>query len=177
MRYRRSNTPGGTFFFTVNLEDRAKRMLVERIDTLRASVRHVKAQHPFDIIAWVVLPEHLHAIWSLPPDDGDFSTRWMLIKAGFSRRVERAEAIGSSRLRKGERGIWQRRFWEHQIRDDQDLQRHVDYLHLHPVKHGHIARAAQWPWSSIHHYIRTGLLTADWAGDGCTIAPGAERIY
>ena len=129
MRYRRSNTPGGTFFFTVNLEDRAKRTLVERIDTLRASVRYVKVQHPFDIIAWVVLPEHLHAIWSLPPDDGDFSTRWMLIKAGFSRRVERAEAIGASRLRKGERGIWQRRFWEHQIRDDQDLQRHVDYLH------------------------------------------------
>ena len=97
MRYRRSNTPGGTFFFTVNLADRAKRTLVEQIDTLRASVRYVKVQHPFDIIAWVVLPEHLHAIWSLPPDDGDFSTRWMLIKAGFSRRVDRAEAIGSSR--------------------------------------------------------------------------------
>lgn len=150
-------------------------MLIERVDVLRAAVRHVKARHPFDIVAWVVLPEHLHAIWSLPPDDADFSTRWMLIKAGFSRRVERVEPIGLSRLRKGERGLWQRRFWEHQIRNAEDLQRHIDYVHINPVKHGHVERASEWSWSSIHHYIRTGLLTVDWAGAPFAIGSDAGR--
>jgi putative transposase len=147
----------------VNLADRSSRLLVDRIDDLRASVRLVKQRHPFEIVAWIVLPDHLHAIWTLPRDDADFSTRWALIKAGFSRRIERGEAIQRSRLAKGERGLWQRRFWEHRIRDEIDLQRHIDYVHFNPVKHGHALRATDWPYSSIHRFVRLGDVPGDWA--------------
>jgi putative transposase len=93
VHYRRAKTAGGTYFFTVNLADRSSRLLVEHVDSLREMVRKVRLQHPFDILAWVVLPDHLHAVWTLPPSDGDFSTRWMLIKAGFSRSIERGEFV------------------------------------------------------------------------------------
>ncbi|EIL99378.1 transposase [Rhodanobacter thiooxydans] len=175
MRYRRAYATSGTYFFTVNLAGRSSHLLIERIDTLRQAVRAVKQSHPFEIVAWVVLPEHMHAVWTLPPDDADFSTRWLLIKANFSRTIERREAIRDSRLRKGERGIWQRRFWEHRIRDEDDLARHIDYVHINPVKHGHASRAADWPYSSIHRYIREGMVTADWACDPERIAGDGER--
>jgi len=165
MQYRRIKTAGGTYFFTVNLADRSSALLVEHVAELRQAVRTVKQGHSFDILAWVVLPEHMHAVWTLPPDDDDFSTRWMLIKTGFSRSIQSGESINASRLRKGERGIWQRRFWEHQIRDENDLARHIDYVHINPVKHGHAVKANDWPYSSIHRYIRSGLLAADLAAD------------
>ncbi|WIG55741.1 MAG: transposase [Rhodanobacteraceae bacterium] len=165
MYYRRAYIRGGTYFFTVDLADRSSRLLVERVDTLRDVVRDVRQRHPFEIVAWVVLPDHIHAIWKLPAGDADFPTRWALIKAGFSRCVAPVEKVNQSRATKGERGIWQRRFWEHLIRDDDDLARHADYIHINPVKHGHTARASEWPWSSIHRYIRNGTLTADWAAD------------
>ncbi|NYE30151.1 putative transposase [Rhodanobacter sp. K2T2] len=165
MRYRRAKAAGGTYFFTVNLADRSSSLLVEHVAELRQAVRTVKQRHPFEILAWVVLPEHTHAIWALPPNDEDFSTRWMLIKTGFSRSIQSGESINASRLRKGERGIWQRRFWEHQIRDENDLARHIDYVHINPVKHGHAVKANDWSYSSIHRYIRSGLLAADWAAD------------
>jgi putative transposase len=165
MRYRRANAAGGTYFFTINLADRSRRLLVERVNDLRIAVRDVKRRHPFEIVAWVVLPDHLHAVWGLPQADADFSTRWMLIKAGFSRRLEHGESIRESRRRRGERGIWQRRFWEHQIRDEDDLQRHIDYVHINPVKHRHANRASEWPYSSIHRYIRAGQMTADWSAE------------
>jgi putative transposase len=165
MHYRRARTPGGTFFFTVNLADRRSDLLIRHVDTLRAAVRKVRARHPFAIHAWVVLPDHLHAVWELPADDGDFSTRWALIKAGFSRAIARTEHISLSRLAKGERQLWQRRFWEHRVRDERDLQQHVDYVHINPVKHGYVAAASRWPCSSIHRYIRAGALQADWAAD------------
>nr|WP_281349612.1 transposase [Pseudoxanthomonas kalamensis] len=138
-------------------------MLTDHVDVLRAVTRRVKQAHPFDILAWVVLPEHLHAVWTLPEGDGDCATRWMLIKAGFSRRLPKDEWIRASRRRKGERGIWQRRFWEHLVVDEDDLQRHVDYVHINPVKHGHVSRASDWQYSSIHRYIRQGLMSEDWA--------------
>jgi putative transposase len=163
MRYRRAKVAGGTYFFTVNLADRSRQLLTERIDLLRGAVRQVKSRHPFEGVAWVVLPEHLHAIWILPPGDVDFSTRWLLIKATFSRGIAREEHVRTSRLRKGERGIWQHRFWEHFVRDEDDLRRHVDYVHFNPVKHGHVARASDWPHSSTHRYVRQGILTTDWA--------------
>jgi putative transposase len=165
MQYRRSKTAGGTYFFTINLADRSSSLLVEHIDKFRQAVKVVKQRHPFDILAWVVLPDHTHAIWTLPPGDNDFSTRWMLIKAGFSRSIEAGEFINASRLSKGERGIWQRRFWEHQIRDENDLNRHIDYVHINPLKHGHARRASDWPYSSIHRYIRSGVVTIDWSAD------------
>lgn len=164
MRYRRAKEGGGTYFFTVNAADRQGDVLVRHIDDLRAVINGVKARHPFSIIAMVVLPEHLHAIWRLPPGGADFPLRWSLIKAGFSRRLEKSETIRASRRMKRERGIWQRRYWEHQIRDDADLARHVDYVHYNPVKHGWVVRAADWPYSTLHHYIRQGRLTENW---GC----------
>jgi putative transposase len=175
MRYRRADIAGGAYFFTVNLADRSSRLLVERIDDLRAAVRTVKQRHPFEIIAWVVLPEHMHAIWTLPGDDRDFSGRWSLIKSGFSRAIAPGETVPASRAGRRERGIWQRRFWEHWIRDEIDLQRHVDYVHINPVKHGHVDRAADWPHSSIHRYIRAGWMTADWAADVDDSDIGGER--
>ena len=176
MRYRRANVAGGIYFFTVNLADRQSTLLVDHVDHLRAAVRLVKIRHPFDILAWVTLPDHLHSIWRLPPDDADFPQRWALIKAQFSRSIPKGETIGPSRHRKGERGIWQRRYWEHLIRDDDDLQRHVDYVHINPVKHGHVTRASDWPYSSIHRYIGRGELTKDWAcGAEATLVAGERE--
>ncbi len=163
MHYRRTRIPGGTYFFTVNLHDRRQDLLTRHVDALRDAVRTVHRRHPFDIIAWVVLPDHLHAIWALPPQDADYSTRWMLIKSGFSRRISSSEPRTSSRKAKGERGIWQRRFWEHLIRDERDLQNHRDYVHFNPVKHGLVDTASSWPWSSIHRSIRQGEVAPDWA--------------
>ncbi|MFZ5661735.1 MAG: REP-associated tyrosine transposase [Pseudomonadota bacterium] len=163
MRYRRARFPGGTYFFTVNLADRSSDLLVRHVDVLRASVRDVRIRHPFEIVAWVTLPEHLHTVWRLPDGDADFATRWMLIKAGFSRRLPSSTDIGRSRRRKREREIWQRRYWEHAIRDEDDLARHVDYTHFNPVKHGRVQRASDWPYSSLHRYIARGVHPADWA--------------
>ncbi|MEC5205578.1 putative transposase [Vogesella perlucida] len=133
MLYRRSALAGGTWFFTVNLADRREDYLTRHIDVLRQAVRQTRSHHPFEIIAMVVLPDHLHAIWALPPGDADYPLRWALIKSAFSRSLPKTECIRDSRLAKRERGIWQRRYWEHQIRDEADLQAHVDYLHFNPV--------------------------------------------
>jgi putative transposase len=162
VRYRRAHTQGGAYFFTVALADRASTLLTDRIDLLRHVTRQVRRHHPFEIVAMVVMPDHLHAIWQLPEGDAAYPQRWSLIKAGFSRGIPKQEIIQDSRLAKRERGIWQRRYWEHQIRDDRDLQTHVDYIHHNPVKHEYARRAADWPYSSIHRYIRAGWLAADW---------------
>jgi putative transposase len=176
MRYRRADIPGASYFFTVNLADRASRLLVEHIDILRSVTGAVRGTHPFDIVAMVVLPDHLHAVWQLPEGDVDYPLRWSLIKAGFSRALPRSEYVSQARLHKRERGIWQRRYWEHLIRDDDDLQRHVDYIHINPVKHGHVRLASDWPYSSIHRYVRQGLLAADWAaGTGDDVGGSGER--
>jgi putative transposase len=164
MRYRRANVKGGTYFFTVNLAERHLGLLVDHVDVLRTAVARVKRQHPFHIDAFVVLPDHLHAIWTLPEGDADFATRWMLIKAGFSRHIPPNERRNPSRLAKGERGIWQRRYWEHLVRDERDYEQHVDYVHFNPVKHGYACRAADWPHSSIHRYIAAGMVNRDWGG-------------
>jgi putative transposase len=164
MRYRRADTEGGTYFFTVNLAERSADTLVRRIDDLRAVIDTVKAAHPFSLVAMVALPEHLHAIWRLPPGDADYPTRWSLIKAGFSRRLDTGEHRRPSRVAKRERGIWQRRYWEHQIRDDADLARHLDYVHYNPVKHGWVSRPVDWPHSTLHGYIERGVVSPDWGG-------------
>jgi putative transposase len=162
MRYRRSSTAGGTYFFTVNLAQRKSDVLVRNIDVLRAVLGHVKSAHPFAVVAMVMLPEHLHAIWRLPPGDADYPMRWSLIKAGFSRRLNKVEPIGASRKIRGERGIWQRRYWEHQIRDETDLAHHVDYIHYNPVKHGLVTRPVDWPHSTLHGYIERKLDSKNW---------------
>ncbi|RRU76649.1 transposase [Stutzerimonas xanthomarina] len=176
--YRRSTVAGGTWFFTVTLADRRSTLLVEQIDQLRAAYRAAQIRLPFHTTAICVLPDHLHAVWTLPHGDSDYALRWSLIKSQFSRQLP-GSARCSSQLRKREKGIWQRRYWEHQIRDETDLQRHVDYLHYNPVKHGWCARAADWPYSSFHRFVQQGLLPADWAatrfGWACSPANGPDR--
>ena len=140
MQYRRNFAEGGCYFFTVNLAERKRYLLVEHIDALRAAIRIVRSRHPFQIDAMVVMPDHLHAVFTLPPGDADYPTRWTLIKAGFSRNIPKTEHISASRRSKGERGIWQRRFWEHTLQDENDFRRHIDYIHYNPVKHGYVAR-------------------------------------
>jgi len=162
--YRRSNVAGASYFFTVNLADRSSALLVEQIALLRAAFKYAQARHPFAIDAIAVLPDHLHAIWILPAGDGDFAMRWRLIKTTFSRGLPHGEPRSASREARGERGIWQRRYWEHLIRDDEDFARHADYIHINPVKHGHVKQAAEWPHSSFHRYVRAGILPLDWAG-------------
>ena len=162
MDYRRARTAGGTYFFTVNLADRGADTLVRHITTLRAVMTAVRKAHPSALLAMVVLPEHLHTIWRLPAGDANFALRWALIKGGFSRSLPRNEVISVSRQGKRERGIWQRRYWEHQIRDEIDLERHIDYIHYNPVKHGWVKQPTDWPHSTLHAYIERGIVAADW---------------
>lgn len=163
VRYRRNFVPDGTFFFTVTLKDRRSKALVEHVALLRAAFRKVRMRRPFGIEAIVVLLDYLHAIFTLPPDDADFSGRWQMIKASFTTGVL-AAGVAITRNAKGEYDLWQRRFWEHTIRDDGDLERHVNYIHFNPVKHGLVAKVSAWPYSSFHQYARRGILPADWAG-------------
>jgi putative transposase len=134
--YRRAFVPGGCWFFTVNLLDRRRRLLTDHIDALREATRLTQTRHPFSIDAMVVLPDHIHAVWTLPPSDADFSLRWRLIKIGLAKAVPKTELRSAVRVGRGERAIWQRRFWEHLIRDDEDYRRHVEYCYINPVKHG-----------------------------------------
>jgi putative transposase len=163
--YRRNFVAGGSFFFTVNLAERHLRLLTEHIDELRAAFHQTRQRHPFTTDAIVVLPDHLHAVWTLPGGDRDFSTRWRLIKSTFSRNFAAGEPVSASRAAKGERGIWQRRYWEHTIRDEDDFERHIDYVHINPVKHGFVTRVRDWPHSSFHRMVKLGIYPEDWAGD------------
>ena len=149
-------------------------LLIKEIDLLRESVRKVRKRYPFKIDAWVVLPDHLHAVLTLPPDDADFALRWRLIKSGFSRSLPKTEYRSKTRKKAGERGIWQRHYWEHLIRDDFDYQRHVDYVHVNPLKHGYVDRVQDWPYSTFHRYVRTGLYAYDWCGDTRVVVGGGD---
>src|ERR1043166_1383479 len=163
--YRRNFLPGGSHFFTVNLLDRRSRLLTEKIELLRQAFRYAKERHPFSVEASVILPDHLHAVWTLPEGDADYALRWRLIKSAFSHALPAAEPVSNSRSGKGERGIWQRRYWEHTLRNENDFAKHVDYIHFNPVKHGHVLRVVDWPYSSFHGFVRQGIYPADWAGD------------
>jgi putative transposase len=176
MRYRRADVAGGTYFFTVNLAERKRTLLVVYVDVLRAVIQKVKAMHLFQIDALVILPDHLHALWTLPVGDRDYPTRWMLIKTGFSRQIPKGERLSESRQAKGERGIWQRRYWEHLIRDDRDFARHVDYIHYNPVKHGYVERVADWPYSTFHRAVERGVYPPDWASGPESELEAGERV-
>jgi putative transposase len=160
--YRRVKSHGGYYFFTLVTHKR-RRFLVDDLsrDCLRSALQSVRLNRPFEVMAWCLLPDHLHCVWRLPDGDNDFSQRWMLIKKGFTQRFLKAggQEFDQSRSRqnKRERGVWQRRFWEHQIRDEKDLQRHVDYIHYNPVKHGLVDAVENWPWSTYHRFVRDGF--------------------
>jgi putative transposase len=164
-RYRRAKIDGGVFFFTVTLSDRTSNLLVRHIDRLRRIYVSAQKRRPFETVAICVLPDHLHAIWSLPPGDADYPLRWNVIKSGFTRGLAGDAPRSASKSTHRERGIWQRRYWEHAIRDDKDLARHVDYIHFNPVKHGYVSQVCDWQHSSFHRYAERGVLPLDWGGD------------
>jgi len=147
--YRRPRKPGASIFFTVNLADRRSDLLVREIATLRAAVRKTREDHPFHINAWVVLPDHMHCIWTLPEEDAAYSKRWSVIKARFSLQT-RGGPLRQSHIKRREKSIWQRRFWEHHIRDDADFEAHMQYCWTNPVKHGLVNDPCDWPYSSYH---------------------------
>jgi len=173
--YRRNRIVGGSYFFTVNLHDRRSDVLVAEIEALRAAVRATRARHPFHIDAWVVLPDHMHCLWTLPPDDRDFPARWQMIKATFSHSLQRTQQPRPSLIRKRESGLWQRRYWEHTIRDEQDYAAHMDYIHFNPVKHGLVAHAADWPFSSFGMCVGLGMYPSDWAMRDIALGDTGER--
>jgi putative transposase len=164
-QYIRAFVPGGTFFFTVTLLERRRKLLIEHIDDLRAVFKAARQRRPFNVEAIVILPDHLHCIWILPAGVAAFSIRWHDIKARFAAQISKGERLSARRVKKGERGIWQRRFWEHVIRDEGDYERHIDYIHYNPVKHGHVTKVADWPYSSFHRYVESGIYQHDWAAN------------
>ena len=170
--YRRNRVPGGTYFFTVNLLERRSCLLVDHLDSFRDAVRKVRAQRPFHIDAWVVLPDHTHCVWTLPPGDDNFSARRKAIKIAFAKTLPNTERLSAVRERKGERGIWQRRFWEHTIRDDRDYAAHVDYVHINPYKHGLVQHVADWPYSSFHRFVKAVIYPQNLACDAATLKVG-----
>ncbi|VVS95272.1 REP-associated tyrosine transposase [Desulfoluna spongiiphila] len=168
--YRRAKEAGGTYFFTVATYRRQPILCAEDVrNALRDGINHARHNHPFTIDAWVLLPDHLHCIWTLPEGDADFSLRWAMIKRFVTKTCgatrQRNEWMGESKKRRHESTIWQRRFWEHQIRDSHDLERHMDYLHYNPVKHNLVSRVSDWPWSTFHSYARQSIYPQDWGRD------------
>jgi putative transposase len=174
--YRRAWAPGGCWFFTVNLLDRSSSILTQRIDALREAVQWTLQRYPFRTDAFVVLPDHIHAVWTLPLDDTEFAVRWRMIKSRFARSIPKEAPVSRSRKARGERGIWQRRFWEHLIRNEQDYSRHIEYCYINPVKHALVRRVQNWPYSSFHRDVRAGIFPLDWAGEIEVIGEFGERV-
>ena len=171
--FRRYFVAGGTYFFTVVTFERLPFLtqdLARRL--LRESILDVKQRRPFEVVAWALLPDHFHAIWTLPHGDADYSTRWSQIKEGFTKRWLAEDGVegycNRSRRHRRERAVWQRRFWEHTVTDEEDLDRCVDYVHWNPVKHGHVKRVRDWEWSTFHRFVSAGHYDIDWGGsDPC----------
>jgi putative transposase len=150
-QYRRLDVPRGTYFFTLRLQDHRSDLLVSQIDLLRDAMRLCRKRWPFEIEAAVILPNKLHMIWTLPEGDADFSKRWRLIKSSFSRHAPTSAYIPESHRKRGEKGIWQRRFWEHLIRDADDFALHMHLIRSAPIHAGLVKRPSDWPYSSLHH--------------------------
>jgi putative transposase len=165
--YRRNLIPGGTFFFTVVTYQRRPILIEQRArEIIHQSLLHIRKELPFETIAICLLPDHLHCIWTLPEHDHDYPTRWKKIKALFSKIYlklgETTGEVNQSRINKGEVGIWQRRYWEHTICDEKDLEHHIEDIHYNPVKHGLVKSTLDWPWSSFHRYVKMGLFSEEW---------------
>ena len=162
VHYRRNRVPGATYFFTVTLHDRRSDVLVRYVHMLREAWHVARRRIPHEVVAVVVLPDHLHAVLTLPENFENYSRLWQEIKKGFTRRLI-LSGVAIPRTANNELKLWQRRFWEHTIRSDRDLEAHVAYAHFNPVKHGYVQRVQDWPHSSFHRYVRMGLLSVDWA--------------
>jgi putative transposase len=170
--YRRIYTGGNIYFFTLVMYRRQAILCHDDIRTaLRSGIMETRKTHPFKVDAWVLMPDHLHCIWTLPENDINFSTRWAMIKRYVTKqccaeKYQRDEWLNKSRVKRKESTLWQRRFWEHQIRDDQNFQRHFDYLHFNPVKHGYVNSVKEWEFSSFHRYVKNEIYTENWGGVG-----------
>lgn len=169
--YRRVRNAGGTYFFTVVTYRRRPILIHPEIrQVLREGINYVRQSMPFVIEAWVLLPDHLHAIWTLPEHDDRYAARWAVIKScvtrGCGRLFDAGVKVNISREKRQEGSIWQRRFWEHAIRDEPDFHRHLDYIHWNPVKHGYVKNPTDWPYSTIHRFIAQGLYPSNWGGGG-----------
>ncbi len=166
--YRRAKTTGGTYFFTVVTYRRQRFLCDEPVrNALREAIYKARADCPFTIDGWVLLPDHLHCIWTLPEGDADFGKCWAMIKQFVTKRcgfLFRDEWMNESKRRRNESTVWQRRFWEHMIRDETDYLRHMDYLHYNPVKHGLVKSVKNWPYSTFHRYLKEGVYSEDWGG-------------
>jgi len=165
--YRRFSIPGGTYFFTVVTFSRLPIFASTKArNLLHSAWVNVRKKHPFQVDAICLLPEHIHCIWTLPEGDADYSMRWKEIKRIFTHEyLDQIGPVGirnASRQKREEAAIWQRRFWEHTLRDEQDFNRHLDYIHYNPVKHGLVKKAQDWPWSSFHRYVGLGYYDKDW---------------
>lgn len=165
--YRRYFVPGGSYFFTVVTRDRAPFLCQSTARRLLSNkMRACQARWPYSIDAVVLLPDHLHCIWSLPRGDADYSTRWAWIKKEFTKgwltSGGKESPVSESRKRRRDHGVWQPRFWEHLLRDEHDFERHFDYIHYNPVKHGLTDSPRDWPYSSFHRWVRKGLYSPDW---------------
>ncbi|MFN0134674.1 MAG: REP-associated tyrosine transposase [Phycisphaerae bacterium] len=166
--YRRAYMPGGQFFLTL-VTERRKPLFADKlnVDRLRHAVATTISLRPFAMIGAVILPDHLHWLIELPAGDTDFSTRVGMIKAGFTKQLSPTElpntARSLSRVRRRESAVWQRRFWEHTIRDEHDFDAHMNYIHYNPVKHGYVECPHAWPHSSFGQWVRRGVCRADWA--------------
>ncbi len=165
--YRRWFRGGGTYFFTVVTFNRRKIFCHSHArGSLHRAIAEVRALRPFEILGVVLLPDHCHCIWKMAPDNDDFSVRWGMIKRRFTKFWLACGGqdvpVSGSRTKRGERGVWQRRFWEHLIRDQQDFARHMDYIHYNPVKHGHAKCPHQWKHSSFHRWVKEGVYRPDW---------------
>lgn len=172
--YRRANIDGVTYFFTVNTLKRQTFLLDDDVRAaLREGIALVRQSYPFIIDAWVLLPDHLHCLWTLPPDDGDFSARWRVIKRTVTQRcgarLHRPDLVNVRRTQRKQSTLWQHRYWEHLIRDEEDYRRHVDYIHWNPVKHGYVQRAGDWPYSTFQRHAMQGIYPPDWGIDASTV--------
>ena len=164
VNYRRNFIKGGYYFFTVNLKNRQSTLLIDAVNQLRTSFSYVHSKKPFEIIAIVILPEHLHCIWQLPENDKDYPARWKSIKSHFTRQLKKT-GIQITKNKHNEHNLWQRRYWEHTIRDENDLTRHIDYIHYNPVKHGWVKSVSDWKYSSFHKYVKKGVLPLNWGNN------------
>ena len=154
--YCHNRVPGGTFFFTVRLLDRNSNLLTEHISAFGEAIRQARGKKPFHVDAWVVLPDHAHAIWTLPPGDADCASRWRAVKIAFSKSLHKAGAANAN-----DGAIWARHYRDHPIGDDDEYAALVDYIHMNPLRHGFCAHASEWPWSSVHRFMAAGLIVPD----------------
>jgi len=165
MKYRRAFVPGGSYFFTVVTERRQKIFIDDKnVEILRQAFKNVMKKYPFTIDAAVILPEHLHFVWTLPSNDTDFSTRWRLIKTWFTKHCEYESIIklNNSQITRDEKNIWQHRYWEHLLRDELDFEQHINYVHYNPVKHGYVSKPIDWEYSSFYKYVEENIISSNW---------------